>query len=167
MVWTGEIPAGFAAWKDDETTPALDGYQNPRDISFRFWDRSENEEIRQFGTRTASANQQYDGSIWVGTLTFDGPISRPEIPQVFKLGPIFPNPFNSTAIIHFDIPHSENICLRVHDNQGRHLTTLYQDFMEAGSHNLTINLVNYPSGVYIVILQSNTTIKTEKMEILK
>jgi len=38
---------GFAAWKDDESTPELDGFRSYNSLTFRYWDASENEEIGQ------------------------------------------------------------------------------------------------------------------------
>ncbi|MBM3327765.1 MAG: T9SS type A sorting domain-containing protein, partial [Calditrichaeota bacterium] len=166
-VWTGEMPLGFAAWRDDETTPAIDGYRNSRNITFRFWDRSENEEIRPNGTRTAGADLQNDGSIWAGDLTFDGPVSRPEIPKEFKLGPIFPNPFNSNTIIGYALPVASDVNLSLFDLNGRKVADIYRGFCEPGSYRLPYNAVKIPSGIYVLKMATAEYISTTKLEILR
>lgn len=35
-VWNGQLPIGFAAWRDDETVPELNGYRNLNSLTFRF-----------------------------------------------------------------------------------------------------------------------------------
>ena len=78
------------------------------------------------------------------------------IPNQFKLFPAYPNPFNSSTTIRYDIPSKTSADIFVIDLLGRKVKTLISDSnIEAGSHQVKWygfddkgSLV--PSGIYLI-----------------
>ncbi|HDR04531.1 MAG TPA: T9SS type A sorting domain-containing protein, partial [Candidatus Marinimicrobia bacterium] len=94
------------------------------------------------------------------------------LPQNFVLHPAFPNPFNAEIQIRYDLPVAQKLSLQVYDIQGRQLSQLYHGYQTAGSHQLSWNAQNndglpLSSGVYILRLQSDTKLQTQKVVLIK
>jgi hypothetical protein len=72
------------------------------------------------------------------------------IPKCFALKSNYPNPFNPTTTIRFDLPQPTKVTLEVFDTAGRLVTTLLQgSWREAGTHEVTFDGRNLSSGIYI------------------
>ena len=158
---------GFAAWMNDETTPELDGFQNVQNLTFRFWDASENEEFGQIGVRTASTEDNINKSILVTDLEFATPIRKPETPTDFSLGPIYPNPFNSQTIVHYSLTNEGPYNIKLYDSAGRIVTTLVSGNGHAGSFYLSLNGANLSSGIYLIRLKTRELTISRKIQLVK
>ncbi len=69
-------------------------------------------------------------------------------PTVFALHSNYPNPFNPTTTLNYDLPEAANISLVVYDVLGRKVVELANGLHEAGYHLATWNASNVASGVY-------------------
>ena len=73
-----------------------------------------------------------------------------EIPADFALHGNYPNPFNPSTRIQFDLPERAQVTLQVLDLLGRKVVELPARSFEAGaSHTVELNAVNLSSGAYI------------------
>jgi len=79
-------------------------------------------------------------------VTVDG---QPSVPLEFALLQNYPNPFNPQTVITFRLPESDRLRLEVYDIIGRFITTLIDDEMSAGEHQITYDVYGLSSGVYI------------------
>jgi hypothetical protein len=66
----------------------------------------------------------------------------------------YPNPFNSSSRISFDLREDEIVTLAVYDLQARLVTTLLNGPQSSGHHDLSFNGTALPSGIYFVRLQA-------------
>jgi len=89
------------------------------------------------------------------------------IPTDFVLKPAYPNPFNPTTTISFDIPHESHVILTVYDLMGRELETLVNTIQPIGNHQITWDASNYSSGVYLVQLISEEYRSVQKLMLIK
>jgi hypothetical protein len=71
-----------------------------------------------------------------------------ELPGRFFLHGNYPNPFNPSTQIKFDLPEAGFVSLAVYDVLGRKVVELVNEYREAGYHTATWNAVNVSSGVY-------------------
>jgi len=71
-----------------------------------------------------------------------------KIPTDFYLYTNYPNPFNPSTKIKFDIPKSSYVKLIVYDVLGRELKTLINEKLNAGRYETHWDGSSYPSGVY-------------------
>ena len=94
------------------------------------------------------------------------------IPTEFKLHENYPNPFNPSTNIKFDIPENGLVSLIVYDLMGHKVTELVNTNMNSGFHNVswngTDNFGNTVStGVYIYQLKTGNYSNTQKMLFIK
>ncbi len=89
------------------------------------------------------------------------------VPSGFSLGQNFPNPFNPTTIIDYQLPASSFVTLKIYDILGREVVTLINAKQNAGYYSATFNAANIPSGVYFYRLQAGKYSNTKKLLLLK
>ncbi|MEO6695220.1 MAG: T9SS type A sorting domain-containing protein [Ignavibacteria bacterium] len=71
-----------------------------------------------------------------------------EIPENFKLHQNFPNPFNPTTTISFELTKSAYVELTVIDVSGKVCNTLVKEDLNAGSYSVDFSGAGLASGVY-------------------
>ncbi|MCY3594558.1 MAG: cache domain-containing protein [Bacteroidetes bacterium] len=73
-----------------------------------------------------------------------------EIPSEFVLHGNYPNPFNPSTRIQFDLPERAQVTLQVSDVLGRRVMELPSQVFEAGvNHTIELNAVRLASGTYL------------------
>ena len=88
-------------------------------------------------------------------------------PKQFALYPNYPNPFNPSTTIRFDLTESRNVSLKVYTLLGEEVKTLIHGKMSVGEHQVQWNAVNQPAGVYLVCLVVAGFVQTRKMVVLR
>jgi Domain of unknown function (DUF362)/Secretion system C-terminal sorting domain len=89
------------------------------------------------------------------------------IVRIFRLDPNFPNPFNPSTVITYEIGVAGHVSLRVFDVQGREVATLVDQTQQAGSYRFKFAGEKLASGVYFYRLASGVSVETRKMLLLK
>ena len=94
------------------------------------------------------------------------------VPEDFSLKQNFPNPFNPTTTIYYDIPIDTYVELTVYDIVGRQVATLIDSFELKGFKSFEWNGKDtngnkLGSGLYFYQLKSENIIKTKKMIMIK
>ncbi len=89
------------------------------------------------------------------------------IPPEFRLYQNFPNPFNPSTQIQFDVPNTGQVSLVIFDNTGREITSLLNSLLNPGSYEIKWNGSDYSSGVYYCRLSSGSFSDTKKIFLLK
>jgi hypothetical protein len=79
-------------------------------------------------------------------LPKDESLSQLEIPLSYKVRENYPNPFNPTTTIKFDLPEPSHVSLVIYDVLGRKVAELENGMREAGYHASTWNARLHPSG---------------------
>ena len=81
--------------------------------------------------------------------------SHKEVPLAIQTAlAAYPNPFNSSSRISFDLRQSEDVRLAVYDLQARLVTTLVNEPLAVGHHDVSFEGKALPSGLYFVRLQA-------------
>jgi len=88
-------------------------------------------------------------------------------PDRILLKPCYPNPFNASTEITFDLPRTERATVTVYDILGQKVAVLTDGMTLSGEHRLTFDASDLPSGVYFYRLQAETESQTRKMLLLK
>ncbi|MCD6376278.1 MAG: T9SS type A sorting domain-containing protein [Caldisericaceae bacterium] len=94
-------------------------------------------------------------------------VADASIPSDYALKQNFPNPFNPTTTISFDLPKASDVKLKVYTITGQLVGTLLDQRMPAGSHSLQLNGFDWASGVYIYTLQADNFHQSRKMILTK
>jgi len=94
------------------------------------------------------------------------------IPTEFALHENYPNPFNPTTTLRFDLPEVSDITLTIYNMLGQKVRTFNYQNTSAGYHSVKWNATNdygeqVGAGVYLYQLQTKDFVKTRKMVLLK
>jgi uncharacterized delta-60 repeat protein len=79
----------------------------------------------------------------------------------------YPNPFNPSTILVYDLPQPGHVSLRVLDVLGREVCSLEDGFAEVGTHRLTFDGSHLASGIYFARLDAGGFSQTKKLVLLK
>jgi hypothetical protein len=88
-------------------------------------------------------------------------------PVGIKLGQNFPNPFNPSTEIEFELLSRQDAKLVLYDILGQQLLVLVDRTMVAGQHSVTLDAGDLPSGVYIYQLETSGQTASQKCLIMK
>ncbi|NQU04627.1 MAG: T9SS type A sorting domain-containing protein, partial [Calditrichaeota bacterium] len=72
------------------------------------------------------------------------------LPDEWELSGVYPNPFNSTARIAYNVPSQGSVHLAIYDLSGRQLAMLANGIHQPGRHQAMLNAEDWTSGIYIV-----------------
>ena len=88
-------------------------------------------------------------------------------PKSFELYANYPNPFNPSTVISFNVFKSQYVRLKIFDLEGREITTVYEGYASAGMHSMLFNASGISSGTYFYRLKGAGGIQTKKFILLK
>lgn len=94
------------------------------------------------------------------------------VPRAFAIGQNFPNPFNPSTTLFYEVPKASRVELVVYDIHGRKVRSLVAGHREAGQHSVTWDGrnedgVRVASGIYLYRFSSERFAETRKMVLLK
>ncbi|MBD3410852.1 MAG: hypothetical protein GF419_11670 [Ignavibacteriales bacterium] len=81
-------------------------------------------------------------------------VEASDLPTEFKLYPAYPNPFNPSTIVRFDLPERAMARMVVYAISGERVTTTEWESYERGSHKYAINLGGRVTGVYVAAIEA-------------
>jgi hypothetical protein len=88
-------------------------------------------------------------------------------PFAFNLEQNYPNPFNPSTTITYSLESPSNIQLIVYDALGRKIDTLYDGYKDVGKHTTIFEAHDLSSGLYYLMLQTETKRLTRKLLLVK
>ena len=89
------------------------------------------------------------------------------VPQSYGLAQNFPNPFNPTTTIQFDLLQPGHATLKVYNGVGEEVATLIEGDLPAGRFEAVWNANGVPSGTYFYRLLASAFSQTRKLILLK
>ena len=170
LAYNGDVVVGARMWNGEYTDIPAMGYEANNSntagysemgnhISFKVYDDSEG--------KLVDMNLIEGENVWENnTMTV---VSMSDIvkPTEVSLSKAYPNPFNPSTTISYDVPSDMDISLVVYDVRGRMVAKLANGMREAGRYDVIWNAENQSSGVYFMKLVAGNTMKTQKMMLVK
>jgi hypothetical protein len=93
--------------------------------------------------------------------------SKPALPSTLSLANA-PNPFNPSTDLHFTLAKSGATDLRIFNLQGQMVKAVFTGAsMSMGSHRVTLDMSDLPSGCYVAVLAQGAEKATHKMLLMK
>lgn len=92
---------------------------------------------------------------------------EPGVPASFGLKQNFPNPFNPTTVIDYDIASLSHVTLAVFNILGQEVARLVDQQQHAGRYSAKLDASKLPSGVYLYRLSAGGFTSTQKMILAK
>ena len=88
-------------------------------------------------------------------------------PNKISIKNIYPNPFNPSTTISFEVGKELKVKLEVYDINGFKIKDLYSGYVEKGLHSAVWDAKEYSSGIYFIRLHADGYINTEKIMLIK
>lgn len=101
----------------------------------------------------------------IATVKIEGETEN--IPAGYMLSQNFPNPFNPSTVINYQLPQSSHVLLKVFDVLGNEVATLVDEQKTAGVYNVTFDASRLASGMYIYKLVTENYSSAKKMLLLR
>jgi len=89
------------------------------------------------------------------------------LPKEFVLHHNYPNPFNASSIITFELPYNSYVKLKIYNLMGKEVETLISGNRKAGLYKVEWSPTHIPSGIYFCRLEAGNYIGTKKLILQK
>ncbi|MDP8227881.1 MAG: T9SS type A sorting domain-containing protein [Candidatus Electryoneaceae bacterium] len=89
------------------------------------------------------------------------------LPIGFRLDDPYPNPFNSSTMISYQLPQQMWVSIRVYDFTGREVASLQNGSVGAGYHTVNFDGYDFAGGIYFIRLETESFSKTVKVALVK
>ena len=111
-----------------------------------------------------------NAGVWRRPIAADSSLGSSEfatIPNAVTLEQNFPNPFNPTTRILYSVPFAEHVNLTLYNVLGERVRVLVDQDVAVGWHEALVDAAGLPSGTYFYRLESNGSIQTRKLLVVK
>ena len=85
----------------------------------------------------------------------------------FVLNKPYPNPFNPSTTISFNLPQPDMVSVRAYNAQGQKVADIFDGSLSSGEKRILWKPLNLGGGVYFVTVSTQHGVKTEKILLLK
>jgi hypothetical protein len=92
---------------------------------------------------------------------------RSAVSRDFVLHPCYPNPFNASTTLSYDLPITTQTHLAIYDVLGREVDLLVEGTMTAGTHKVLWEARGVASGIYFARLEAGSRVMTRKLLLLR
>lgn len=89
------------------------------------------------------------------------------LPHAFVNGKCYPNPFNSSATIQYEMSHPGNVVIKIFSMSGQCVDTIMLGKLRNGTHEYVFDGSKYATGQYIFRIETRYSIFSGKMILLK
>ncbi len=102
-----------------------------------------------------------------GAMTTEVTTPTLSMPKSYSLDNNYPNPFNPSTVISYQLPMTSKVSLRIYDLLGREIATLVNGEQSAGWKEVQWNASGFASGIYLVRMQAGSFVETKKILLTK
>ncbi|MCF7802431.1 MAG: T9SS type A sorting domain-containing protein, partial [Candidatus Marinimicrobia bacterium] len=85
----------------------------------------------------------------------------------YHLSQNFPNPFNPSTTISYQLPVTSQVILTITDLLGRELSVLVNEVQAGGNHQIVWDVQNFPSGIYNYRLEAGSNVSVKQLTLVK
>lgn len=89
------------------------------------------------------------------------------VPDKFALSQNFPNPFNPSTTIRFDLAKGTDVKLVVYNSLGQEVARIFEGHQKAGRYEASFDASKLSSGTYYYRLTTDSFVETKKMLLIK
>lgn len=170
---SGEVAVIYRALEDSAAYTALSGYRPVESAAYTvFLKRGATHRYYALGFRGGREVLSDTLTVRFGDtgIEGDGPVIA--MPEGVLLHPNYPNPFNPTTHLRFDLEKPARVTLQIYDPLGRPVRTLMDGPVPAGAHTAQWDGGDdvgnpMPSGVYVGRLTTARSTQSRKMILLR
>jgi len=89
------------------------------------------------------------------------------IPSDFNLYRSYPNPFNPTTTLEFDVANSGIVTFMVYNINGQIVESMAPNFYTPGNYQIKWEARDFPSGIYLIQMRTKSSVHLQKVMLLK
>jgi len=90
-----------------------------------------------------------------------------KIPDELELFQNFPNPFNPATTISFSLPFAQAVRIKIFNLLGEQVASIGNQQFSSGLNKVVFNAKGLASGIYIVTLETQSALLSQKIALLK
>ena len=118
----------------------------------------------------------YDIDMWIGAVHSSDVVAVDDYDVIFPdqlmMHTAYPNPFNPSTIINYNIPYDSNVIITINDIRGRVVNKLYNNYHYSGNGSIRWNGkdnngMSLPTGIYNYNIQTDREFQSGKILFLK
>jgi hypothetical protein len=113
-----------------------------------------------------NAFQDTHHTLWANVIDFENPTTSvnnmPLITEQCFILDNYPNPFNISTTIKFQIPETQYVSLKIYNMLGQEVVTLVNETLPPDEYEITWNAKDLPSSIYLVKLKAGDIVETRK-----
>jgi hypothetical protein len=94
-------------------------------------------------------------------------LTTSSVPTTYVLHDAYPNPFNPTATILYDIPQGGYVKLKIYNVIGREVAVLVDEYQEVGQYAVRFKADGLPSGVYLCRMTTGRFTQVKRLVLTK
>ncbi|MBZ0178451.1 MAG: T9SS type A sorting domain-containing protein [Melioribacteraceae bacterium] len=164
-------PTGFQLWD----TTVHTSYRDTTEVISIQGENGRGADVYYYVTTVFNTHPESNPSDTVQTYSnlYYPPEEKPSvkqeagIPKDYAISQNFPNPFNPSTTIKWQLPKSEHVKIEVFNILGQRVAELVNNKFEAGYHGVNFDASFLPSGVYIYTIKAGSFYTSRKMLLLK
>lgn len=179
VVWQDES-IGFSVWGDDTQTADKDGFATGELLTYRVWDADADKEYAAASANVTFSDTQpfyitenayvENGIYELSTFSIETEnvsTEASDLPDAFRLYSNYPNPFNPTTSIRFDLPRPTHVRIAVYNAAGAQVDNVLNESRPAGAHTLQWDAGNMPTGTYFYRVEAGEQVEIQSMVLLR
>ena len=169
VAYNDNVVVGSWPWTGEFTTVPTMGYDGTQETA-GYMEEGQVPTFKLLKSEDGSLNEMTMDvvSAWTNnghaviTLTGTTPL-----PEAVSLNDAYPNPFNPSTNISFEIPQDMHVNLSVYDINGRIVAELVNEMKTGNTYSVAWNASGNASGVYFVKLAAGEVVHTQKIMLVK
>ena len=170
-IYSGTFPMVIVAWESIEKYN-LPGFKKGEKIKFKVRKYETGEELNMGGYFSNEDESVFGGSPFSVVSLNKRYVSQVEKPKNFVLGFNYPNPFNSTTNIKYQLAEDSFVVLKIYNLMGQEIKTLVNEFKTAASYSILWNGKDKDgkdvvSGIYLYNIQAGDYTCAKKMAVMR
>jgi len=118
------------------------------------------------------SNSWVRSDVWANVLDWDNPVGindrdMVQLPSTYQLSHNYPNPFNPTTAIGYQLSAVSDVELSIYNLLGQKVATLVSERKNAGNHQVEWDAGQLSSGVYYYMIKAGEFQDVKKMILLR
>tara|TARA_B100001123_G_C15154977_1_gene965085 strand:- start:230 stop:1222 length:993 start_codon:yes stop_codon:yes gene_type:complete len=138
---------------------------NGEELTFKLYD-SLSGEVYEYVESIMFENDMVIGDGFA-TFNLESTVDDMIIPTESRLSHAYPNPFNPTTKLDYDLSVDGHVSIAIYDISGQLVDVLVDEYKYAGQYDVSWNAQNYSSGIYFVSMKSDGNHFTQKLMLVK
>ena len=168
-VFNGNWPLVITAWEGNEDTE-LQGFKENSEINLKLFSEKYRTDYPLFNEFRSEQESIFYGANY--SVVKHASTGGNVLPDSYALGNNYPNPFNPTTVIPYQLPEDTRVRITVYNMLGQEVAVLVDEFQLANFHRISwkgkdTRGKSVPSGVYIYRLETPSYQKSHKLLLLK